>query len=65
MKELIKIFKQEKIRVIIKQGNPYFNAQDVCKNLELKNTSQALGGIEKDDIISNDTIDNIEGVKRD
>jgi prophage antirepressor-like protein len=59
MKEIIKIFNQEKVRVIIKNGDPYFNAQDICKNLELKNTSQALDGLEKDDVILNDTTDNI------
>lgn len=63
MKEIIKIFNKQKIRVIIKCNEPYFNAQDVCFNLDLSNTSQALTSIEKDDIICNDVIDTI-GRKR-
>jgi prophage antirepressor-like protein len=59
MKEIIKIFNQEKIRVVLKNGEPYFNAQDICKNLELSNTSKALDGIDKDDITSSDVIDTL------
>ena len=62
MKEMIKIFNSEKIRIIIIGNEPYFNAQDVCRNLDIKNTGQALYDLEKDDIILNDTIDSMNRV---
>lgn len=59
MKEIIKQFNNEKVRVILKNGQPFFNAQDICKSLHLTNTSEALRVLEKDDIISNDTTDKL------
>ena len=47
MKSITKMFNNQKIRVIIKNGDPYFNAQDVCYNLGLSNTSQSISTLEK------------------
>jgi prophage antirepressor-like protein len=59
MKEITKIFNNEKIRVVMRSGNPYFNAQDICRCLSLSNTSEAIKTLSNDDIISNDVIDSI------
>lgn len=38
-----------KIRGIVIDGNPWFMAKDVCDILEIKNTTQALSGLEQDE----------------
>ena len=56
---MIKRFKDDNIRYDFINGEVIFNAQDVCKSLCLKNTTEALRGLEKDDIISNEVVDKI------
>lgn len=46
------------VKVIIQNDKEYFLAKNVCNILELANVSQALSRLEKDDIISNDTLTN-------
>lgn len=54
-----KTFKNKKIRVLIKNGDPFFSAIDVCKILDIKNVSQALSYLDRDDIISSEVIDSL------
>lgn len=59
--ENLQLFKNDsfQIRIIKKEGNPWFHAGDCCKNLELDNVGQALTRLdndEKDEIISNDVV---------
>lgn len=52
-------FQGHGVRIVMVKGNPWFVATDVCRVLEINNTSQALSRLdsdEKDDVISNDTI---------
>jgi prophage antirepressor-like protein len=48
MKELTKIFNKDKIRIFIKNGEPYFSITDICKHLELTNPSHYTSTIKKD-----------------
>ncbi len=57
--KVIKQFKDQKVRVVLIDEVPYFAATDVCKSLEIKNSRQALTYLDKDDVITNDTIDNM------
>lgn len=59
MKEIIKVFKSKRMRCILINGEPYFNAQDTCFLLGLKNTSRALKSIKKDDITTSNVIDSL------
>lgn len=53
-------YNQKEIRVITDEsGEPRFIAKDVCEQLELSNTSQALSKLDRDDIISNDAVDSL------
>jgi len=59
-------FNSNAIRVINKDGNPWFVANDVCRVLELDNVSQALTKLkmyEKDDITLNDTTGRTQKMK--
>ena len=52
MENEIQIFKHEefgRVRVIMIKGEPWFVAVDVCRALELENTSQALSRLEDDE----------------
>ena len=52
MEHQLQIFEHEqfgKIRVIIIDGNPWFVATDVCRALEIGNTSQALKRLDDDE----------------
>jgi prophage antirepressor-like protein len=42
-------FSQKSVRVVLIDGNPWFVAVDVCRVLELNNTSQALVGLDEDE----------------
>jgi len=47
---------QTPVKILIQDNKEYFLAKNVCNILELSNVSQALSRLEKDDIISNDTL---------
>lgn len=56
----IKIFQNQdfgEVRVVVKEDEPWFVAADVCRALDLGNTSQALTRLDADekDVILNDT----------
>lgn len=59
MNELMLFQKEEfgQVRVVERNGEPWFVAKDVCECLELTNTSQTLSYLDDDEkgIISNDT----------
>lgn len=59
MNELMLFQKEEfgQVRVVERNGEPWFVAKDVCECLELTNASQTLSYLDDDerDIISNDT----------
>lgn len=44
------------VKILIQDNKEYFLAKNVCDILELSNVSQALSRLEKEDIISNDTL---------
>lgn len=60
MKEL-KIFENNEfeIRTTTNNGEPYFSLNDVCKILEINNSSQAKTRLNKDGVISNEVIDSL------
>jgi prophage antirepressor-like protein len=48
-----------KVRTFGTPDNPTFAASDICSALGLENVSQALNGMDKDDITNNDVTDSI------
>lgn len=42
-------FNQNQVRTVIKEGEPWFIARDVCDILELGNVSQALSTLDSDE----------------
>lgn len=60
MSEIIPFdFEEQAVRVLKRDGEPWFVAADVCRVLELGNTGQAVARLdddERDSIISNDAI---------
>lgn len=52
------------VRTVVKDGLPWFVATDVCKALDLGNTSQALSRLDTDEkgVISNDTPGGVQQV---
>lgn len=57
--DITKKFNDKSIRIILKKGEPFFAAIDVCNILEIKNVSQALAYLEKDEVISSEVIDSL------
>ena len=58
----LEIFKNEEfgeIRMLSKDGNPWFCLSDLCKALELSNPSQVKTRLKDDGLISNEVIDSI------
>lgn len=57
MNEITRIYNNNQLRVIDKNGEPWFVAKDVCEILELGNTSQAVSYLDDDEkgISTNDT----------
>lgn len=58
----IKMFKNEKfgeIRIIEKEGKPYFNLKDVCVILGLEQVSRVKSRLKEDGVILNKVIDNL------
>lgn len=55
------------VRITMIDGNPWFVAKDVCDCLELDNVSQAVSYLDLDEkgIISNDTLNDSTGLRRD
>ena len=52
-------FEEQAVRVVMRDGDPWFVAADVCRVLELGNTAQAVSRLdddERDGIISDDTV---------
>jgi hypothetical protein len=52
-------FEEQAVRVVMRDGDPWFIAADVCRVLELGNTAQAVSRLdddERDGIITNDTV---------
>jgi prophage antirepressor-like protein len=52
MNELTNVFKYggNELRTILKDGEPWFAAKDVCKVLELTNPSVAIGRLDEDEV---------------
>lgn len=59
MKQIIKIFNSEKIRVFLKNNEPYFSISDICNILNMSNVTDTLKTLSKDDIDSIDVIDKL------
>lgn len=54
-----KVFDKTKVRIILKNETPYFNAKDVCDILEITNPSSSIALLDKDDIYTMEVIDTI------
>lgn len=69
MNDLMIFEKEEfgKVRAIMRDGEPWFVANDVCECLGLGNTSQALLSLDADEknIINNDTLNDFGGLRSD
>ena len=48
-----------KIRVIEKEGNPWFIAKDICLALGLRNVTQAIQKLDEDEVTSSKVIDSL------
>ncbi|WP_046655263.1 phage antirepressor [Paenibacillus larvae] len=55
-------FTGKDVRVVMKEGQPWWIAKDVCSVLEINNTSQALTRLDEDEkgLINNDTLGGIQ-----
>ena len=42
-------FDSKDVRIVIKEGNPWFVAKDICRILEVKNVSEALTRLDEDE----------------
>lgn len=49
LKELIYSFRENNVRVVKVEGNPWFVAKDVCDVLEIKNTTQVINRLDEDE----------------
>jgi prophage antirepressor-like protein len=56
------IFENKEIRIIQKNGEPWFVAKDVAEILEIKNVSDAVKDLDSDekDIVLNDTLGGVQ-----
>ncbi len=45
-------FRGQNVRTVIKDGEPWFVAKDVCEVLELTNSREAVSGLEEDELMS-------------
>ena len=66
----IKIFERKefgRVRAVMRDGEPWFVAKDVCECLELSNAAQALSYLDEDEksIITNDTLNDSSGLRKD
>ena len=53
MKDLVKFeFKSHEVRTVVIEGEPWFVAKDVCGVLELGNITEALRGLDADELTS-------------
>ena len=50
---------KSKVRVVIKNGEPWFVARDICDILELTNITDTLKRVDKDDLDTTEVIDSI------
>lgn len=55
-----KVFNGIDVRVVIKDGNPWFVVKDICKILDISSTSTVLSRLEEDEIIFQSGLDSIE-----
>ena len=58
------IFEDNLIRCHMKDGEPWFHAADVCKVLGLKNVSQAVSRLDKDEVMTLTTNEGQSGPER-
>ena len=53
MNEIVKIYKNSPIRIVEKDGEPWFVAKDVCNILEIKNSRDTLNKcLDEDESVS-------------
>lgn len=52
-------FDSNEVRTVLKNSEGYFNLNDVCKVLDIKNPRQAKSRLKKDGVITNDVIDTL------
>ena len=59
MNEIVKLYKDNPVRIIEKDGEPWFVAKDVCNILSIRNNRDALASLaedERDDVGITDAI---------
>jgi prophage antirepressor-like protein len=62
MSEIIPFdFEEQAVRVVLRDGEPWFVAADVCRVLEIGNPSDAVGRLEDDERMTLDTIEGQTG----
>lgn len=49
MNEIIKLYKENPVRIIEKDGEPWFVAKDVCSILEIKEPHRSIKGLDEDE----------------
>ena len=59
MKEIVKLYKDNPVRIIEKDGEPWFVAKDVCDILGFGNPYSSLAKLDKDEKV---TLHNMEGI---
>lgn len=59
MNEIVKLYKDNPVRIIEKDGEPWFVAKDVCDILDFGNPYSSLAKLDKDEKV---TLHNMEGI---
>lgn len=49
MNEIVKLYKENPVRIIEKDGEPWFVAKDVCSILEIKEPHRSIKGLDEDE----------------
>ena len=57
MNEIVKLYQDHPVRILERNGDPWFVAKDVCAVLDIRNSRQATSYLDDDekDVITNDT----------
>ena len=49
MNEIVKVYKNSPVRIVEKDGEPWFVARDVCKVLEITKVDSAIRNLDADE----------------
>jgi len=57
--DIVKYYNGQETKILMRDGEPFFKAMDICKILNLENVSRAVAGLNKDDITSSKVVNSV------